>query len=110
VHHDVKPANVLLFAPDRPVLADFGTARRALDPSPLGSLGYVSPERIAGRASHPRDDVFGFGRILEDVLDAMADPALTARWQPIAAACVGPDEGRPADARALVTRLRVEAA
>ena len=110
VHHDVKPANVLLFAPDHPVLADFGTARRALDPSPLGSLGYVSPERLAGRASHPRDDVFGFGRILEDVLDAMADPALTARWQPIASACVGPDDARPGDARALVTRLRVEAA
>ncbi len=113
VHHDVKPANVLLFAPDRPVLADFGTARRALDPSPAGSMGYVSPERIAGRPSDPRDDVFGFGRVLEDVLDALAESggaAAAARWRPIAAACVGPDDARPADARDLLTRLRVEAA
>jgi serine/threonine-protein kinase len=109
IHHDVKPANVLLHAPDRPVLADFGTARRPGDPPPAGSLGYVSPERIAGRPSDVRDDIFGFGRILEDALDALGDPDLDARWRPIAIACVGPDDGRPADARALLTRLRVEA-
>src|SRR5439155_17105243 len=71
VHHDVKPANVLFAAADRPLLADFGSARLAGEPSPPGSLGYVSPERLAGRASDPRDDVFGFGRLLEDVLDAL---------------------------------------
>ncbi len=110
VHHDVKPANVLLATPDRPLLADFGTARLAGEPSPPGSMGYVSPERLAGRASDPRDDVFGFGRILEDVLEAADDAPLRARWRPIAAACTGPDDARPADARALLTRLKVEAA
>ena len=117
VHHDVKPANVLLRAPDQPLLSDFGTARRAGEPSPPGSLGYVSPERLAGRASDVRDDVYGFGRILEDVLDALdtvgalgaLDAERAARWRPLVAACVGPDAARPADARALLTRLRVEA-
>jgi eukaryotic-like serine/threonine-protein kinase len=107
VHHDVKPANVLLVTPDMPLLADFGIARRLGEPSPAGSIGYVSPERLKGRASDPRDDVYGFGRLLEDVLDALADPALE-KWRPIASACVGPDDVRPADARALVIRLRVE--
>ncbi len=109
VHHDVKPANVLLQAPDRPVLADFGIARRVSEPPPAGSLGYVSPERLAGRPSDVRDDVFAFGRVLEDALDALADDDLHARWRPFASACVGPDAGRPADARALLTRLKVEA-
>ncbi len=112
VHHDVKPANVLLAAIGRPILADFGTARRAGEPSPPGSLGYVSPERLAGRASDPRDDVFGFGRIVEDVLAAIgaaASPESLGTWRAIAAACTGPDAGRPSDARALLTRLRVEA-
>jgi serine/threonine-protein kinase len=71
-------------------------------------MGYVSPERLKGRASDPRDDVYGFGRLLEDVLDAIGDPATSERWRPIASACVGPDAQRPNDARALATRLRVE--
>jgi hypothetical protein len=90
---------------------------RVGDPAVEGSLGYVSPERLAGRPSDPRDDIFGFGRILEDVLDAIAERAnpeadahLLQRWRPLALACVGPYESRPADARALVTRIRVESA
>jgi len=110
VHHDVKPANVLLRSAGAPLVSDFGTARRLGEPSPPGSLGYVSPERMRGRASDPRDDVYGFGRIVEDVLDTLGDKELAARWHPLAAACTGSDEGRPADARALVTRLRVETA
>jgi serine/threonine-protein kinase len=108
VHHDVKPANVLLRAVGSPVLADFGTARRVGEPSPPGSLGYVSPERLAGRASDAKDDVYGFGRVLEDALEALGDADLRARWRPLVAACIGADAGRPADARALLTRLRVE--
>lgn len=109
VHHDVKPANVLFTADERPLLADFGTARRIGDPSPPGSLGYVSPERLAGRASDPRDDVFGFGRVLEDALDALGEAPDDAAWRALAVACTGPDATRPADGRALITRLRVEA-
>jgi serine/threonine-protein kinase len=108
VHHDVKPANVILARNGSAILTDFGTARRIGEPSPPGSLGYVSPERMRGRASDPRDDVYGFGRVLEDALEVVTDAGATARFRPFATACAGPDEGRPADGRALVTRLRNE--
>jgi hypothetical protein len=108
VHHDVKPANVLLRSIAAPVLGDFGTAKRVGEPSPPGSLGYVSPERLAGRLSHPKDDVYGFGRVLEDALESLAEPALWARFRPLMSACLGSDDARPVDARALLTRLRVE--
>ena len=108
VHHDVKPANVLLSKTGAAILTDFGTARRAGEPSPPGSLGYISPERMKGRPSDPRDDVYGFGRVLEDVLHVIPDESIAARFRPLAAVCTGPDEARPADARALLTRLRVE--
>ena len=104
VHLDVKPANVLLRAPDDLLLTDFGIARRAGEASPAGSMGYVSPERMAGRLACPRDDVFGFGRILEDVIDRF-ERAEDAPWRAFAAACTGPDSGRPADADALLARL-----
>ncbi len=107
VHHDVKPANVLLESRETPILTDFGIARRRGEPSPGGSLGFVSPERMKGRASDPRDDIYGYGRLLEDVLDVL-DTGTRARWGPLAAACTGPDAARPQDGRALVTRVRVE--
>jgi len=106
VHHDVKPANVLVARDGSPILSDFGTAARVGQPSPPGSLGYMSPERLAGRASDPRDDVYGFGRILEDVLHAIDDTHAIAQFGALATACTGPDEARPASAHDLVTRLR----
>jgi eukaryotic-like serine/threonine-protein kinase len=108
VHHDVKPANVILSRTGSAILTDFGTARRIGEPSPPGSLGYISPERMKGRASNPRDDVYGFGRVLEDALEAIGDQQIASRYRSLAASCSGPDEGRPSDGRALVTRLRVE--
>ena len=110
VHHDLKPANVLLRALDTPMLGDFGTARRRGEPSPPGSPGYVSPERLAGRASDPSDDVFGFGRVLAEVLDArIADGQAPAEddlvWRALAAACTGPGDVRPADGAELSQRI-----
>jgi serine/threonine-protein kinase len=102
----VKPANVLFRSPDDPLLTDFGTARRRGEPSPPGSLGFVSPERLAGRTSDPRDDVYGFGRILEEALDA-TKPTTAAGdiWRALAAACTGPDDQRAADAGALAASM-----
>ena len=107
VHHDVKPANVLFRAPDAPLLSDFGTARRCGAPCAPGSLSYVSPERLAGRPSDPRDDVYGFGRILEDVLDARrpAEAEEPPGLRPIAAACTGPTDRSPRDGSELVVLL-----
>ena len=92
------------------MLGDFGTARRRGEPSPPGSPGYVSPERLAGRASDPRDDVFGFGRVLAEVLDArIADGQAPAEddlvWRALAAACTGPGDVRPADGAELSQRI-----
>jgi serine/threonine-protein kinase len=108
VHLDVKPANVLLGTGLLPLLADFGIARRAGESNTQGSFGYVSPERMAGRPAEPRDDVYGFGRILEDVLHLVENTDVATRWRPIAVACVAPVQERLVDAQQIVTRLRTE--
>jgi serine/threonine-protein kinase len=94
VHNDVKPANVLLCEPCAPLISDLGTARRVGEPTPPGSLGYVSPERLAGRASDPLDDVYGFGRILEDAVGILEARDDTRRWSELASACTAGDDER----------------
>ncbi|MGH7438479.1 MAG: protein kinase domain-containing protein, partial [Polyangiaceae bacterium] len=98
VHHDMKPANVLLGSRFAPLLSDFGTARRIGEASPPGSLGYVSPERLAGRSSDPRDDVYGLGRIIEDALDVAPFDPRASLWRRVAEACTGAHADRPPDA------------
>jgi serine/threonine-protein kinase len=106
VHLDVKPANVLLVAPDMPVLADFGIARRAGEASPPGSMGYVSPERLAKKPADFRDDVYAFGRVLDDVLDVVTEREDFSRWRALAKLCTGDLAARPAHARDLVVRIQ----
>ncbi|MDP9034399.1 MAG: serine/threonine protein kinase [Myxococcota bacterium] len=106
VHHDLKPANVLFLSNGRPLLSDFGSARRVGEPSPPGSFGYVSPERLAGRSSDARDDVYGFGRVLEDALESLDEVAADAQhWRELASACTGPDDSRPRDGGKLLLVL-----
>ena len=109
VHADIKPGNVLLRQPGDPVLADFGIARSIGAPGGGGSPGYVSPERLGGRASHPKDDVYAFGRVLEDVLHAFeargADPSDAAEFHELALRCIGPDDERPDDGAALTRAI-----
>lgn len=70
LHLDVKPANVILTG-GRPVLFDFGTARRLDGPkrsAPVGTDAYIAPEECAGEPVSPASDVFGLGVTLHELL------------------------------------------
>ena len=70
IHLDVNPTNILVTA-RRPVLIDFGTARRRGEkrPSkPVGTDAYISPEECLLQEVTPAADVFALGVTLFELL------------------------------------------
>ena len=66
VHCDIKPENILIFPDNRIRITDFGialVARKTMQVSGSGTLGYIAPEQAMGRASFA-SDVFSAGLVL----------------------------------------------
>lgn len=73
VHYDVKPDNIIVTPGGRPLLFDFGSARRIGSARPkyvTGTDGYISPEEAALGNPGPAADVFALGVILYEMLTA----------------------------------------
>lgn len=114
VHGDIKPANVLFRTAAEPILSDFGLAHRAGEQAGGGSRGYLSPERIAGAALTPADDVYALGRLMEDALGALAtrrrEGSADHRLRAVSRQCLQPADRRPPDATAFIALLQSEVA
>jgi eukaryotic-like serine/threonine-protein kinase len=77
VHRDLKPANIVLTGDGRPLITDFGLAKR-LDSDTavtgseaiLGTASYMAPEQAEGRAKQvgPAADIYALGAILYELL------------------------------------------
>lgn len=68
LHRDIKPGNVVFDAAGTAKIADFGIAKSGGTDltqagQMVGTMAYLSPERIAGRAATPFDDLYAVGAV-----------------------------------------------
>lgn len=74
VHRDVKPANILLAADGRVLVADFGIAKASQgsdltsDGSMVGTAKYLAPEQVEGGPIDGRADLYALGVVLYEAL------------------------------------------
>ncbi len=75
IHRDIKPSNVRILDNGRVKIMDFGTAKLANVESnltqtgmTLGTVAYLSPERLLGEPSGTNSDIFSLGVLAYELL------------------------------------------
>lgn len=146
VHRDIKPANIMAADSGAIKVLDFGVSKvlHPIDDSAptftgtaataaghlVGTLAYMSPEQVQGRAIDARSDIFSFGALLYEMLTgrqafagdgslAVVSAVLTQTPPPMVTlrpevpadlaalvdACLAKDRAARPSARDVVTRL-----
>jgi serine/threonine protein kinase len=101
LHRDIKPGNILFTASGTTKVADFGIAKttdtsHTMIGQVVGTVAYLSPDRLMGTPATPSDDLYAVGVVgyealtgrrafPQDTLGALSQAIMTQRPPPLAA-------------------------
>ena len=74
VHRDIKSENIMVTKSKQIKVMDFGLAKLrgslklTKTSTTVGTLGYMAPEQLEGKATDVRSDIFSFGVVLYEML------------------------------------------
>lgn len=75
IHRDIKPENIMLDETGNAYLTDFGIAKDLIEGSSktapgivVGSLLYIAPEQVQGKAASPHSDIYSLGIVMYELI------------------------------------------
>jgi tRNA A-37 threonylcarbamoyl transferase component Bud32 len=87
LHRDIKPANIMLTTWGAVKVMDFGiarvlgAARTTREGSMVGTIEYIAPERVEGKESDARGDIYSLGVVLFEMLSGRLPFQCDSEWE-----------------------------
>ena len=87
LHRDIKPANIMLTTWGAVKVMDFGiarmlgAARMTREGSMVGTIEYIAPERVKGKESDARGDIYSLGVVLFELLCGRLPFQCDSEWE-----------------------------
>lgn len=123
IHRDIKPSNLIVSPDGSCYLVDFGISLRKSDldrltnHTPIGTLGYMSPEQEKNEPTDLTTDLFSLGIVLYECLAGMRpsiggyrslntfNETIPPAIDTLVKQCVGDKSGRPPSATVFLSML-----
>lgn len=87
LHRDIKPANIMLTTWGAIKVMDFGiarmvgAARMTREGSMVGTIEYIAPERVKGKESDARSDIYSLGVVLFEMVSGRLPFQCDSEWE-----------------------------